>query len=145
MRSNPFSAGNVFLMIFLAIILLFVWSRFTDKVTCTTTDLANQEHGCEVPGDTYTTFEMPDELGLQNTSLWILKLALIGVAVFLAYTVIIKLNGGRITKRDIMTLVMLGVAVYFAWEYIIVKFNLFGADNFNELTFKTAAKLGLLK
>lgn len=144
-----FPAGQLLMIVILAIIGVYLWGQFTENMSCTATDVTGELHGCTSLSDTYLTFTALEETALEGTTLWIIKLLIIAASVFVGYTVVIKFAGGRMSRRDIMSLVMLGVAVYFIWVYFIAPSNLLGASIFDELTLDnigkaTAQKLGLV-
>lgn len=122
---DKFTAANLFMIVIIAIIGIYLWGQFTEKTA----------EGYE--------FVSPEEGQLETISLWVIRLLIIGTAVFLGYGTVMKMSGKSLSRKDIFTLVIIGVAVYFIWTYLLE--SIWSAASFSDIEFKTAAKLGLLK
>lgn len=143
---------NIFMIVVLAIVGVYLWGIFTTTGTgtCTKADVTKDKFDCKAVGQTYdkTEFIVPEQEKLESTSLWITKFLIIGTAVFLAYTMVMRFVGRNPSKRDIATVILLIVGVYFLWIYIIEPTNLFGATSFAQISLdnighKTAQMLGI--
>lgn len=138
------SATSIVMVLVFAIAMIYLWSQFTDKGTCTAADVTSKLHGCANAGDSYTIiFPSGFENQLEPSTMWIVRLIILGVAVLLGWVVVSKFLGGHFGRKDFITLVLLAVAVWFVWDKILVPSNILSADTFAEITWKTAMKLGL--
>lgn len=162
---DKLTAGNMIMVVIIAIAAVYLWGTFTEPKTgfCTAQDITEERFGCDstsVAGVTERSgleFTAPDEKGLEGSTLWIIKLMIIGGAVWIGWGIVSKFIGRNMTRRDIMSIVLLGVAVYFIWTYLIEPSNLLGATQFaceagqqncegltlDKLASATAQKLGL--
>ena len=152
------------MIVIVAIMAVYLWGAFTNPTsgTCTQADVDKERHNCQEIADTDgdgvldpvpiqwsgTKFFVPEQTDLEGSTLWIIKLLIIGAAIFIGYMVVTKIVGRNMGRRDVMSLVLLGVALYFVWVYFIEPSNLLGASNFGGLTLDnigtaTAQKLGL--
>jgi hypothetical protein len=154
MAKSRFSPGNMFMIIIIAIAIVFLYGQFTVDSTgvCTQADVDNDDHGCAALGVGGVwegiDFNAPSQTELESSTLWIIKLLILGTAIFGAYMIVSKSASGRLSRRDVMSLVIMGVAVYMIWVYFIEPSNLLGATDFGGLTLdniaqKTAQNLGL--
>jgi hypothetical protein len=151
MAKEVFSAKNIFMILFFAIAAIYLFGVLTDDVACTPSDLDDpattkdeSQHGCTVVDSEYLSFVIPGSGELETSSLWIMKIAFLGIVLFIGYGVVMKLNSFQFSRKHLFTLVLLGVALYFMWTYIIVPLNLLGATNFLEISWKGAKKIGLM-
>jgi hypothetical protein len=137
------SAGSIIMILVVAIALLFLWGKFTSKGLCTAADVTSELHGCAAAGDSYTIFATPEQATLESSTMWVIKIALLGLAVFIGWIVVSKFTGGHFARKDFVTLALLAVAVWFMWDKILVPSGLLSADSFADITWKTAQKMGL--
>ncbi len=139
------TTGNMFMVVLVAIMGLYLWSQFTEEVNCTVADIADDNrHGCTAISDTYTDIGVPDDV--DKTTFTLIRLLIIGVAIFVGYSVVLRVTGNRLmSKRDIMSLIVLGIVVVIVWTYIIGPngFDLLNTVSFDDLTYKSVKKLGL--
>ena len=163
-KIKGFDAKNLFMIVLFAIIGIYLWGTFTTSASgnCTQADVDDEKYNCEVTADTNndgvldaanipregTVFKTPATTELEGSTLWIIKLFIVGTMVFISYLLVMKFAGGRPSKRDIVALIMLGITVYFIWEYVIVPSKLLEVTAFGDLTLgnighKTAQMLGL--
>ncbi len=143
---NPFTTANLVVMVMVAVAGIYLYGRFTVPNTpCTAEQMATTgdhagEHGCSATHTTYTSFKIPS--GETNSiGLWLMRLLIIGTALFIALTVVTKVSVGSLNRRQVLTLIILGVAIYFVWTYIASP--IMKAPTLDDIAFKTALKLGL--
>jgi len=79
----------------------------------------------------------------QGLVLNIIKIILVGLAVWLAAGLVGKIQDFRFSRKDVFSLVLVGFIVYFSWQYVIGP--MWNAPSLTEISWKTAAKMGLLK
>lgn len=150
MRANPLSRGNMFMIVLIAIMGIYLWAQFTEPGTgtCSAADVQNDRHNCAALGfgGTFETteFALPSDEELESITFTLVRLLIIGVAIFIGYSVVIRVTGNRLmSRRDIMSLIVLAVIVFIIWEYIVVGFDLLNVNSFDDLTWKTVKKIGL--
>ena len=143
---------NMFMIVVFAIIGVYLWGIFTTTGTgtCTLSDVEKERHSCTAQGQVYDKIDIvkPEQTKLESSSLFVVKLLLISIAVFLSYITVMRFVGKNPSRRDMATVFILIAAVYLIWAYLIEPTNLFGAANFKELTLnnigqKTAQMLGI--
>lgn len=119
---NPFAPKNMFMVVFVALIALYLWSQFVSD----------------------STFAIPATAQIESITFNIIKILIIVTAVYIGYAVVTRVTDIRLlSRRDIMGLIVLGVVVYIVWNYIIVGFDLLNVTSFEDLTYKSMQKLGL--
>jgi len=116
MNITPRAVAGV---IFVAIALLYLFNTFFIKA------------------DTGYTFQMPTNIN--QPVMWLIRLAIVTVAVTIAITVLNWLTDGSISKKDIFSIILIGVVVYFTWTYVVGP--IWKAPSIDQI----AWKLGLLK
>src|SRR3990167_1457697 len=160
------TAASMIMVVIIAIAGVYLWGTFTNPTsgTCTQKDVTGALHNCDEIADTDcngvldsrpvneggqgiapipwtgTEFTAPEQQELEGSTLWIIKLLIIGSAVWIGYGVVSKFIGRNMSRRDIMSLVLLGVAVYFIWVSFIEPSNLLGATQFTCEATDTACK-----
>lgn len=107
---------------FIAIVFIYLFGQFT----------RNTATGIE--------FVAPADAGI--TALVLLKILIIGAAIFGAVVIFNKVGGGGMSKRDVATLIVLGIVIYFLWDQILVR--IFGAADLDSITFSIAKKTGII-
>ena len=117
--ASRITPSKLFMVGIMAIIGIYLWGQFTVD----------------------SEFVLPGPAELETSTLGVLKLLIIGVAVFLGYTVMMKFTGGVVSQKDLITLVILGIIIFFMWDRIVS--NIFNAETLGDISFKTAQKLGL--
>lgn len=135
------TAGNLFMIVIVAVMGVYLWGEFTKEVECTQAKVTAGDCKEEELGQMITVFKLPTQPDLSTSTVWIMKLLIIGGAVFLGYAVVTKLAGGTMNRRDVMTLILLGVTVYLLWDYVIS--HIMSATSIEDITFATVKKLGL--
>lgn len=134
---SRFGPKEVFMISLVAIIIVYLWSIFTSPGTgiCTAEDIVEERHDCVAIGQSFKQIEIvvPESEQLQGASLWIMKIFIMGTAVFLAYIIVMRFVGSRPSRRDMVSLIFMVVTIYFLWVYIIQPTNLLGATNFEQL------------
>ena len=152
LRSSGIEPKHIFMIAILAVIGVYLWGIFTTSGTgvCTQKDIEKERFDCISVGQPYdkTNFVVPETEELQESTLWIIKLFIVGIAVFVSYLLVMKFVESRPSRRDMVSILVLIVGVYFLWVYIIEPTNLLGATNFSQLTLenigqKTAQMLGV--
>lgn len=150
LRASPLNANNMFMVVLIAIMGLYLWAQFTapGTGTCSAADVENDRHNCAALGlgGTFETIEFaaPSEEEVESITFTLIRLLIVGVAIFIGYSVVIRVTGNRLmSRRDIMSLIVLAIIVFVIWEYIIVGFDLLNVNSFEDLTWKTVKKLGL--
>ena len=116
---GKFDAGNLLLVVILAIIGLYLWSQFT------------------VDG----TLVLPTAAAASGAGLWVLKFIIIGLLVIVAVNLVTKISVSTLGKRDVFTMIMLIAIVYFAYTYVFAP--ILGAATLDSISFGTGVKLGL--
>src|SRR3990167_826597 len=121
--TQGFGARNIFIIVVLAIILVYFWGTFTTTGmgTCTKTDVEKDRYGCTSVGQKYdkTEFVVPEKPELEKFTLWVLKLIIVSVAVFFAYAIQSKFIGRNPSRRDMATIIVMIIAVFLTWTYLI--------------------------
>ena len=149
---SNFGPKEVFMIVLFAVIGVYLWSVFTTSGTgiCTQEDIVKERFDCVKVGQTYekTEFIVPETEKLEGSSLWIVKLFILGTAVFISYLVVMKFVNGRPSRRDMVSLIFMVVVVYLIWVYLIEPTNLLGATTFEQLNLdrigqKAAQMLGV--
>lgn len=154
---DKLTAANMIMVVVIAIVGVYLWGTFTQDAgikNCTQQDVTDKKYNCEVNADTDknkvldslpvangglgtapipregTLFKAPKQPELEGSTLWIIKLLVIGGAIWIGYGVVSKFIGRNMSRRDILSLVLLGVAVYFIWNLFIAPSNLLEATRF---------------
>ena len=150
--AGGFGAKTIFMIVIVAIMLVFLWGKFTTEGMgiCTQEDITKERFDCTKVGQEYDkiNFVVPEQDVLESSSLWIVKLMIISIIVFLSYSIVIRFIGRNPSRRDMATLVVVAVGVYFLWTQIIEPSGLFRATSFGQLTLdnigqKTAQLIGV--
>lgn len=141
---------SVIQIVVIAVIAIYLWGLFTEPGTsrCTIEDVEKDRHDCTSLGvnAAYETTKViiPEEMELQTSMLWVIKVIILGVAAYIGLFFVGDISQFKTMSREKLFLSLLLIAaVYFVWEYIIVQFNILGADTFSDIAFKTAKKIGL--
>ena len=149
---DRFGPKNIFMIVIIAIIGVYLWGIFTTegKGTCTLEDIDKDRFDCTTVGQKYdkTEFIVPETEKLEGSTLWIIKLIIVGIMVYISYLLVIKFAEGRPSRKDMVSVIVLIVGVYLIWVYFIEPTNLLGANTFGQLTLdnigqKTAQMLGV--
>src|SRR3990167_288701 len=93
---------NIFMIVVLAIVGVYLWGIFTTTGTgaCTKLDVEKVRHDCTAIGQTYdkTDIVVPEQTKLESSSLFVVKLLLISIAVFLSYVTVVRFVGKNPSK-----------------------------------------------
>src|SRR3990167_5989652 len=144
---DKLTAANMIMVVIIAIAGVYLWGTFTQDAgikSCTQQDVTDKKYNCEVNADLNndkildaanipregTLFKAPKQPELEGSTLWIIKLLIIGGALWIGYGIVSKFIGRHMTRRDILSIALLGVAVYFIWNQFIAPSNLLGATQF---------------
>jgi len=114
---------NIFILLFFVAIILYLIGQFTSTTPS----------GIE--------FKIP--ANIDQTVFAVFKFALIGALVFGVWALFMKISGGSLSQRDVLTIALIVIAVIIAWDPIIK--NLLGGQTLNDITFSVGQKLGFFK
>src|SRR3990167_5023103 len=104
---NRFGPRQIFTIVFLAVMAIYLWGTFTapGTGTCTAADVLDENYDCTAAGQEYETtdFVIPESEQIEGSALWIIKLFIVGVAVFMSYILVLRFVGGRPSRRDMVS------------------------------------------
>lgn len=123
-RNKLFRPGSLFMIAIIAIIGIYLFGQFFPE------------------GAEGRELVIPSQEELESTTMWVIKLLIVGGAVFLGTSVTTRLSGGSVGRKQIMTLIVLGAAVYFLWIYILEP--VFNAQTLDQISFAVGQKMGLI-
>lgn len=143
MARGKFDIGQMIMVATFAILGIYLFSQFTDiKYLCTQDDIDDEKYGCTTVGQPveHRHFKIPADL--DTPTLTMIKFIVIGLALTLAYGIVIKTSGGSMSRRDIASLVIIGVVIYLLYSYVLEP--MLGWTSFSDISWTTAMKLGLI-
>lgn len=124
MARMKFDFKNVVVILFIAVVLLWLFGQFFS-----------------VGGGTIAVADpFPD---VSNVGLQILKFLVVGLIVYVAVAIFGKFTGTTVSRKDIFIIVLMAVAVILFWNYIASP--IMNANSLDNIVFKFGLKTGLLK
>jgi len=142
-KGQGMDTGMIFMLITMVVVGLFLFSQFTDEIDCTAANVADDNaHGSTSPSDTYRGISIPESQQLDETTLMVMKIMMVGIFVFAAYAGVSKFAGKPMSRKDAFTLILIGLALFFLWDNILMP--VFNAATIQDITLSVGQKLGLI-
>lgn len=147
------SMENMIMIVAFAMLGLYLFSQFTaTNYKCTQDDIDDENYGCEGHAVGYVVehryFKMPvpsppeNPTGLDTPVLGMINFIVVGLALTLAYGIIMKVAGKSMSSRDIASLIIMAVIVVLAYKYFLKP--MLDWKTLDDISWNLAMKLGLL-